>query len=88
MISIGLTEERRYVALRARIPDSPGSLATLLNRLAAARSNVVTVEHHRLRDWIGLGMVEVVVELEARGPEHVLDVIAQMRGHGYDVEEA
>ncbi len=88
MVSAGLTEEGRYLTVRARVPDRPGSLATLLNRLAGLRANVVTVEHHRLRGWIGLGMVEVVLELETRGPTHIVEVVEALRADGYDVEEA
>lgn len=88
LISVGLTEEDRYLAIRCRVEDRPGSLATLLQEIAAARANVVTVEHHRLRDFIGLGQVEVVLELETRGAEHAAELLATLRDHGYDVEEA
>ncbi len=88
LISVGLTEEDRYLTIQCRVEDRPGSLATLLQQIADARANVVTVEHHRLRDFIGLGMVEVVLELETRGGPHAQEVVETLRNHGYDVEEA
>lgn len=88
LISTGLAEEDRYLAIRCRVQDRPGSLAKLLDEIADERANVVTVEHHRLRDWIGLGMVEVVLELETRGSDHAAHLVATLRDHGYDVEEA
>ena len=88
LISTGLAEQDRYLAIRCRVQDRPGSLAKLLDEIADERANVVTVEHHRLRDWIGLGMVEVVLELETRGSDHAAKLVATLRDHGYDVEEA
>ena len=88
LISTSLAAEHRYLAIQCRVQDRPGSLAKLLDEIADERANVVTVEHHRLRDWTGLGMVEVVLELETRGSEHAHHLVATLRDHGYDVEEA
>ncbi len=88
LISTSLAEQHRYLAIQCRVQDRPGSLAKLLDEIADERANVVTVEHHRLRDWTGLGMVEVVLELETRGSEHAHHLVTTLRDHGYDVEEA
>ena len=88
LISTSLAAQQRSIAIQCRVEDRPGSLAKLLDEVADERANVVTVEHHRLRDWIGLGMVEVVLELETRGVDHAQHLLTTLRKHGYDVEEA
>ena len=41
------TQEGRRVRIFTRVPDHPGGLAELLNLVADARANVVSVEHVR-----------------------------------------
>ncbi|MBW3620638.1 MAG: threonine ammonia-lyase [Actinobacteria bacterium] len=85
LVTSGLTAEGRYVTLRTRIPDRPGELARLLELAADARANVVGVEHHRFGRRLRLGQVEVVVELETRGADHVAELCRTMQRAGYPV---
>ena len=43
----GLTEAGRFLAIRLLIPDRPGELRNVLDRIAEGRGNVVSVDHHR-----------------------------------------
>lgn len=86
LVSRGLTSEGRYTTLRTAVPDRPGELAKLLSLLADARANVVGVEHHRYGRRLRLGQVEVVLELETRGLDHVEDLRVRMRKAGYPVD--
>ena len=54
--------------LFTRVPDRPGGLAELLNLIAEARANLVSLEH--LREGVPLHVRETGVELtlETRGP--------------------
>jgi threonine dehydratase len=80
------TEEGRRVRIFTRVPDRPGGLAELLNLVARARANVVSVEH--VREAVRLHVRETGVELtlETRGHGHTDDVLASLRGAGYDVD--
>jgi threonine dehydratase len=75
----------RYLSLRLRVPDRPGSLAAVLAELAAGGANVLEVEHERTGARLGVGEVEVFVVLETRGPAHAGEVIAALRRAGYAV---
>jgi threonine dehydratase len=79
------TEEGRRVRLFTRVLDRPGGLAELLNLVADARANLLSLEH--VRDAIALGVRETGVELtlETRGPEHTREVIGALQRAGYDV---
>ncbi|MCF6744813.1 threonine ammonia-lyase [Blastococcus sp. KM273128] len=85
VVQHGMAAAGRYLSLRLRIPDRPGSLAALLTELAAVGANVLEVEHERTATRLGIGEVEVFVVLETRGPAHAGEVIGAMRGAGYAV---
>jgi threonine dehydratase len=85
IIQSGMFEEGRYVMLRTRMSDRPGSLAALLGILADAGANILVVEHHRLGTRLGIQEVEVALEIETRGPQHIRDVIDTLRSSGYPV---
>jgi len=79
----GLTASGRYLAFRCRLPDYPGSLATLLSDLADLGANVLEIVHERLAPRLHVDEVEVTLQVETRGPEHCEDVIAKLRAAGY-----
>ncbi|RJQ71594.1 threonine ammonia-lyase [Pseudonocardiaceae bacterium YIM PH 21723] len=79
----GMTAGGRYLALKVRVPDRPGSLATMLAKVAEAGANVVNIEHSRISGALALGEAEVLMNLETRGPEHRQLVVAQLRAAGF-----
>jgi threonine dehydratase len=79
----GLTASGRYLAFRCLLPDQPGSLAKLLGDLADRGANVLEVGHDRLAPRLDVDEVEVVLQIETRGPEHCGEVIAALRAGGY-----
>jgi threonine dehydratase len=81
----GLSAAGRYLAFRCRLPDRPGSLAKLLGDLADLGANVLEVGHERLAPRLHMDEVEVVLQVETRGPEHCGEVIAALRGAGYSL---
>ena len=85
IIQSGMFEEGRYLMLRTRVIDRPGGLAALMGILAEAGANIVAVEHHRLGTRLGVQEVEVALEIETRGPQHIRDVVQTLRDHDYPV---
>jgi threonine dehydratase len=79
----GLTAAGRYLAFRCRLPDRPGSLAQLLADLAELGANVLEVSHERLAPRLHVDEVEVVLQVETRGPGHCEEVIGSLRSAGY-----
>jgi threonine dehydratase len=86
LITSGLTEEGRFVTVRTRVPDRPGQLHALLGIIAGEGANIVAVEHHRLGRRLRLDEVEVVLELETRGPGHVGTLRRRLAEAGYPVD--
>jgi threonine dehydratase len=79
----GLSAAGRFLGFRCRLPDYPGSLAGLLRDIADLGANVLEVSHERLAPSLRVDEVEVVLQVETRGPEHCADVKAKLRAAGY-----
>jgi threonine dehydratase len=82
----GLTSAGRFLVVRTRIPDRPGELIKLLQLIADARVNVLSVEHHR--EGVHLSVAETAVELTlaTRDPAHCEEVARLLESHGYLVD--
>ncbi|GLY19194.1 threonine ammonia-lyase [Kineosporia rhizophila] len=83
LIRHGLASAGRYLRLRVRVPDTPGSLAQLLMRLATTDANVMEVEHVRTGARTAVNEVEVALWVETRGPAHCDQVVADLTAAGY-----
>ena len=83
LITHGLDAAGRFLSLRVRVTDRPGTLASFLEVLAQAGANVLEVNHMRTGTSTGLDQVDISVELETRGPTHCASVIAALKESGY-----
>ncbi|MFR0357910.1 threonine ammonia-lyase [Streptomyces sediminimaris] len=81
----GMAAQGRYLAVRLRLTDRPGALATLLGALSVVDANVLDVSHVRTDPRLGLTEAEVELHLETKGPEHCLEVGRALREAGYTV---
>lgn len=85
ILQSGLFEEGRYFAFRTRLHDQPGALSGLLSIIAGSGANVLVIDHHRLRTRLGVLEVEVELEVETRGAEHIMELVTALRREGYPV---
>jgi len=79
----GLAAAGRYLAFRCRLPDRPGALATLLGEVARLGANVLDVVHERVTPGLNVDEVEVLLQVETRGPGHCDGLISRLRQSGY-----
>jgi threonine dehydratase len=86
VIRHGMAAAGRYLQVRLRAPDRPGSLATLLGLLAETEANVLEVEHVRTGVRLSVDEVEIALRLETRGPDHCRTVLAALRAAGYPLQ--
>ncbi|MGW4566253.1 threonine ammonia-lyase [Streptomyces sp. NPDC004561] len=81
----GMAAQGRYLAVRLRLTDRPGALATLLGVLSVVDANVLDVSHVRTDPRLGLTEAEVELHLETEGPVHCAEVGQALRDAGYTV---
>ncbi|MFQ3557364.1 threonine ammonia-lyase [Streptomyces gramineus] len=81
----GMSAQGRYLAVRLRLTDRPGALATLLGVLSGADANVLDISHVRTDPRLGLSEVEVELQLETKGPVHCTELGHALREAGYTV---
>ncbi|MER6467413.1 threonine ammonia-lyase [Streptomyces collinus] len=81
----GMAAQGRYLAVRLRLTDRPGALATLLGVLSVVDANVLDVSHVRTDPRLGLTEAEVELHLETKGPAHCAEVGHALREAGYTV---
>ncbi|MFJ4684400.1 threonine ammonia-lyase [Streptomyces sp. NPDC091377] len=81
----GMAAQGRYLAVRLRLTDRPGALASLLGTLSVVDANVLDVSHVRTDPRLGLAEAEVELHLETKGPAHCVEVGQALRDAGYTV---
>jgi len=82
----GLTRSGRFLAARTLIPDQPGELRNVLDLVARARGNVVSVEHRREGTTTTALQTEVDLVVSTRDEEHREELLETLRAAGYAVE--
>jgi threonine dehydratase len=85
LLRFGLAAAGRYLSVTVRLADSPGSLAALLRCLARVGANVLDIDHVWADPALTIGQVEVLVQVETRGPEHRAATLAALAAEGFSV---
>lgn len=86
VIRFGLSASGRYFAFHTRIADRPGELKELLGLIAGLGANIVGIEHHREGASVHLGDVDVILQVETKGREHIDEMTRTLGSRGYIVE--
>lgn len=86
IIHKGLIKSGRKVEITTVLKDKPGQLSMLLDLLAEAKVNIISINHDREKEGIELGFAEVEMVLETRDKEHADFLCKMLRNRGYQVE--
>ncbi|HJP86082.1 MAG TPA: pyridoxal-phosphate dependent enzyme, partial [Gemmatimonadaceae bacterium] len=87
IVNRGLVTEGRLVQLAITVPDRPGNLARLTAIVASAGANVLEVRHQRAYADISVRDVEIVLQLETRGRDHLASIIESLEAADMHVRE-
>ncbi len=85
IIGHGLVKMGRLLRFSVNLRDRPGELAKLLALIGDAGANVRAVSHDRTCRDVALGAVQVMVEIETRGPEHIDSLRTDLEQRGYRI---
>jgi threonine dehydratase len=86
IIERGLVGDGRLAHLIVKVRDRPGSLSGLTDLVAEMGANVLDIHHRRGFADISVGDVEIVLEIESRGREHVAEIVHALEKRGVKVE--
>lgn len=87
IIERGLVKDGRYLRIITQVQDRPGELLALVEQVARAGGNIVTVAHERLKPDVALDETEVALVIETRDAEHAQAVRAALREAGFRFQE-
>jgi threonine dehydratase len=82
----GLVETGRYLKIRTELKDRPGALEELVGIISDHRANIYAIQHDRTSRDAAVNAAEVEIDLETRGDDHVAELLAALRDHGYEVD--
>jgi len=85
IIDKGLIKSGRKVEIKTILRDKPGQLRDLLDLLASAKVNIISVNHNREKEGIELGFAQVDMVLETQGRNHAQTLTKMLKEKGYDV---
>jgi len=86
IIERGLVGDGRMTHLIVKVRDRPGSLSFLTDLVAGRGANVLDIHHRRGFADISVGAVEIVLQIETRGRDHVAEIIQALEEKGVKVE--
>jgi threonine dehydratase len=86
IMQTGLASAGRYLTVRIRIKDKPGSLAKLLTEIGGIGANILDVFHLRTDPMLALDEVAVNITMETRGTDHEKDVLNRIKALGHDAQ--
>ena len=84
----GLARTRRLVRMAVEVPDLPGSLGGIAQRLGELDSNIVDIVHQRAFGVSTVRSTRIELVLQMRGEEQVEAVLQSLRDEGYDAQLA
>jgi threonine dehydratase len=88
VIRFGLSSAGRYFAFHTRMRDRPGELYRLLGLIADQGANILGIDHHRVGMSMSLEQVEVALQVETRGRDHIKELVDRLEQAGYEVDSA
>jgi threonine dehydratase len=87
IIEKGLIQDGRLSRLSVVIPDRPGALARLAQRIAELGVNILQIGQVRGFGEVAIGETEVELILETTGADHIQKLCNGLRQNGFRIKE-
>jgi threonine dehydratase len=81
----GLSRNGRLMRFSVCLDDVPGTLTRLLSVIAGLKANVLHIYHERSGMDLSIHSSRVQLELETRGPDHILEMFRELKAAGYEI---
>ena len=83
VVQHGLIQRGRIFTVSVQLPDRPGELVRVADVIAKAQGNIIRLEHNQFVSLNRNSAVELVITMEAFGPEHKQAIIQELAEQGY-----
>ena len=87
IVQLGLIQRDRIFSVAVQLPDKPGELARVASIIAAAKGNVIKLEHNQFVSTNRHAAVELRITMEAFGTEHKKEILAALEKEGLKPHE-
>ena len=87
ILNRNMASDGRLARLRIDISDEPGMLAAITSSISRCGGNIVEIYHQRLFYDVPAKLAKIDAVIETRGPEHVDEIIADLRGSNFLVRQ-
>ena len=87
LVQHGLVSRGRVFTFSVQLPDRPGELVRVAERVAELNGNIIRLDHNQFVNINRQSGVELRVTLEAFGHVHKQEIIKAVKDGGYDVRE-
>ncbi len=84
IVSKGLMQMGRMLKIFIQLPDKPGALKTVVDRIAELSVNIVEVNHDRLSSNVAAGSAGVYLSLELEDEKHAEKLIDFLKKEGIE----
>lgn len=83
VVQHGLIARSRIFTVSVLLPDKPGELMNVSSVIAKMQGNIIRLEHNQFVNLNRNAAVELIITLEAFGPEHKDQIIQMLSEKGY-----
>ncbi len=87
IIEKGLIQDSRLTRFSVVLPDRPGTLARLSQRIGELGANILHIAHSRGFGQMAIGETEVELILETTGPEHIQRIHRALTGEKFKIKD-
>ena len=87
VVQHGLIARSRIFTVSVLLPDKPGELMNVSKLIAELQGNIIKLEHNQFVSINRNSAVELVITMEAFGPEHKEQIIHVLAENGYNPVE-
>ena len=87
ILNRNMASDGRLARLRIDISDEPGMLAAISTSISRCGGNIVEIYHQRVFYDVPAKLAKIDAVIETRGPDHVDEIIADLRGANFQVQQ-
>ena len=83
VVQLGLIQRDRIFTISVLLPDRPGELTKVSQKIAEQQGNIIKLDHNQFYSTNRNAAVELKITMEAFGTEHKQQIMKEMEKDGY-----